>query len=216
MSKKAACRPGPSLVVGAIVLACMMHLPHDALAWGESLPEIRRAAEQIQSIQADFTQTKRLKILTRPLVSKGKLAYRRPQELRWEYASPIPSVLVASKDGIHRYLKRDGRFVEDSSAKLDSMKVVLSEINRWLAGDFEHSKAFHPVLHQGNPTRVELHPKDQTLARFVSKVVIALGKTPGTVESIDIFEGEDSSTHIEFTASRINEPLADSTFTVVP
>ena len=48
----------------------------------------------LQSIQADFTQEKHLKILSQPIISTGTFTFQRPQSLRWEYISPIRSILL--------------------------------------------------------------------------------------------------------------------------
>jgi outer membrane lipoprotein-sorting protein len=183
-----------------------------ASAWTDSWDTIRSSAQQMQSIDASFVQTRTLKILNRPIVSRGVLLYRRPADLRWEYTSPVKSVLVMKGGNAGRYIKRGDGWVADSSARLDAMKVVLGEINLWLGGNFSQSKTFKPELKAGSPATVELVPIEPTLRNIISKIVITLGKDPGTVQSIDIHEGNEGTTHIEFSSVKYNQPIADDRF----
>ena len=47
----------------------------------------------IESMQADFRQTKRIALLREPLVSGGRFEYRRPDRVRWEVTDPEPLVI---------------------------------------------------------------------------------------------------------------------------
>ena len=197
-----------AVVAAALVLAGSSV----ADAWTENWDSIRSSAQQMQSIEANFVQTRTLKILTRPITSRGVLLYRRPADLRWEYTSPVKSVLVMKGGNAGRYIRRGDRWVADSSAKLDAMKVVLGEINLWLGGNFSQSKTFKPELKPGNPATVEMIPIEPTLRNIISKIVITLGKDPGTVDSIDIHEGAEGTTHIVFSNVKYNQPIADDRF----
>ena len=42
----------------------------------------------ILNLTADFTQTKSVAMIREPQVSKGKMVYRAPDYLKWEYTSP--------------------------------------------------------------------------------------------------------------------------------
>jgi outer membrane lipoprotein carrier protein len=170
------------------------------------------AARDVRTIETDFVQTRTLKILKNPIVSRGTMAFRRPSDLRWEYASPIQSVLVVRGGSVGRYIRRDSGWVTDSGAKLEAMKVVLGEINNWLGGDFASSKMFKATLQSGPPAIVELEPIDPSLKAIVSGIVIELGDAPGTVKSIEVQEGLQGTTHIEFVNSKHNVAIPDVRF----
>jgi hypothetical protein len=52
--------------------------------------------------------------------------------------------------------------------------------------------------------------------RFVTRVVLTLAETPGVFQSIEIFEGVDAWTKIEFRDVELNPELADELFTAPP
>jgi hypothetical protein len=186
-----------------------------AAAWHQNLDSIRKAATTLKTLEASFIQTRTLKILKKPLVSRGVIAYRRPNDLRWEYQSPLAVLLVVRKGNAQRLLKHGTEWVTDHGAKLEAMKFVLEEISLWLEGNFSASKSFRPELHpasKNQPAHIVLSPLDSSFARMISSITIFFGERPGTVSAIDIFEPGGGGTHIAFEKSRYNEPVADDRF----
>jgi outer membrane lipoprotein-sorting protein len=170
----------------------------------------------VRTVRATFVQEKRLPILTRPLRSEGSFCFRRPGAIRWEYRTPVQSVLVSDGGDVRRFLRQDGAWVPQSDAGMEAMRMVLDEIARWLSGRFDESEAFAATLHPGTPATIELLPKDDAVARFVTRIVVTLSETPGAVGAIDIFEGEQASTRIEFHDVELNVELDDALFTAAP
>lgn len=60
-----------------------------------------RAQRATTTLVASFTEEKRLKLLARPIVSRGELFFQRPNQVRWEYLEPERKVFVITED---RYL----------------------------------------------------------------------------------------------------------------
>ena len=44
-----------------------------------------KAAKAMTSMQCDFEQTKSMKMMSKKMVSKGIMYFRRPDKLRWQY-----------------------------------------------------------------------------------------------------------------------------------
>jgi len=183
--------------------------------WYQDMDSIRNAAATVKSLEASFVQTRTLKILKKPIVSRGVIAYRRPSDLRWEYQSPLATLLVVRKGNAQRLLKHGPEWVTDHSAKLEVMKVVLGEISLWLDGNFSASKTFRPELRpatKSEPAHVALVPLDPALGKIIARIAIVFGEQPGTVSAIDIFEQGEGVTHIAFENPRYNEAIPDERF----
>ncbi len=186
-----------------------------AATWYDDWASIRKAAATVKSIETSFIQTRTLRILKKPLVSRGTMAFRRPNDLRWEYQSPLQTLLVAHGGDIHRLIMHDGAWVSDASGRLEAMKIVLGEINRWLDGDFSSSKTFRPVLEpaKGNqPAHIELLPVDPSLGKIIARIALSFGERPGTVSSIDIYEEGEGVTHIAFENPRFDQAIPHGRF----
>ncbi len=196
-----------ALTIPAITLAAA-----SLIAWAQSWESIKTAAREVRSVRADFTQEKHMKILARPLVSRGRFIYRSPGSLRWEYLSPVRSVLLMHEGGVRRFVKGQHGFTEDSGARLEAMRIVVEQIARWLHGDFEAHPDFSARLLPGKPSRIILTPKEQGLASIIRRIELRLSVKPGVIDSVTIEEGRDSRTVLRFTGARLNEAIPDRTF----
>ncbi|MBN2080218.1 MAG: outer membrane lipoprotein carrier protein LolA [Spirochaetes bacterium] len=180
------------------------------LAWGDGWEKIRSTAGEITSVRANFTQRKQMAILARPLVSRGTFYFQAPTSLRWEYESPVRSVLLMHNRSVRRYVERGGRMMSDSTARLQSMRVVLQEITMWMKGSFDANPDFTPTLRPGRV--IVLTPKERSMAEFIQRIELRLSATPGVIRSVMIYESDRSSTLLEFSGVRLNEKLPDSLF----
>ncbi|MEW6666881.1 MAG: outer membrane lipoprotein carrier protein LolA [Thermodesulfobacteriota bacterium] len=168
------------------------------------------SAGKITSVRGEFTQTRRMKILAKPLVSSGMFLFQVPDSLRWEYRSPLQSILLAYKGKTKRFVQRNGDLVEDRSASLPSMHMVVQEIGQWLKGRFDENPAFTASLEPGR--KIGLVPKESSFAALIQRIEIVLSERDGVIGSVTIYEGEDSFTRIEFDRVALNQPVEDSLF----
>src|SRR5271169_2018000 len=106
------------------------------LGWGDTWDQIKKGSKDISSVEADFVQKKNMEILARPLVSKGKFYFQIPGSVRWEYKSPVQSILLVHGAEMKRYIKKRDKIVRDSTVGMQSMQVVMEEIVQWMRGDF--------------------------------------------------------------------------------
>ncbi len=188
----------------------IIFLAYFCTGWSDTWDGIKKGAENIKSVQADFIQEKHMKILVKPFASKGVFRYRVPGSLRWEYTSPIQSVLLMHKNKSSRYIKGSEGFVKDSSASLEAMRMVLEEISSWLAGNFNGNPDFHATLPKKR--EIVLTPKRESISKIISRIVLSLSDTPGLMKSVMIYESEDSFTKLVFVNPSLNESIPESVF----
>ena len=165
--------------------------------------ELKRAAEVIRTIKADFVQTKQLEILEAPLTSRGRFCYKAPDLLRWEYAYPLKNVMLKQGNKIHVYQFQGGAWKPDLSQTLEVRGIIFAEINRWLKGRFDKAGGFAPSYFSGPPVRITLTPSDE-FKRFLNRIELVFSERPGLIRSLEIIESEEAKTRIEFTNIEIN------------
>jgi outer membrane lipoprotein-sorting protein len=180
------------------------------LGWADTWEGIRAAAATVNAVQADFVQEKHLPILAKPLVSTGRLYYRRPDALRWEYTAPVKSVLLMQGGEARRFVQSDQGLVEDAGVRMQAMQFVMPEISGWLSGRFQDNPLFEASLSGTN--RILLVPKDEGMARFIQRIELVMAKTPGVIEEVLIYESADSFTRMVFSNTQVNPNLDDRLF----
>lgn len=62
----------------------------------ENILDRLKAANTYETLQASFTQTRHSSMLTKDLVSEGRMVLASPDRIRWEVLKPYPSVFVSS------------------------------------------------------------------------------------------------------------------------
>jgi len=195
----------PIIVSTLFVITAFM-----CLGWADSWEGLKTAAGTVTSVRAGFTQEKHMKILTRPLVSVGILLFQGPDSLRWEYKHPIQSILLLHNGETRRFVKKSGRMVEDASANLQSMQVMVQEITQWLNGRFDDNPAFTARLEPGR--KIVMEPREESFARLIQRIEILLSDRPAVIKSVMIFESEDSFTELVFKDVILNQKLDDALF----
>ncbi len=178
--------------------------------WADTWDGIKAGAVKIKSVKAEFIQEKHIKILKKPLISKGIFYYKSPGSLRWEYFSPVKSILIMGNGETRRWIKTQKGFREDHSPGLKGMGIVLDEITKWLAGNFNDNPDFKATLVPGR--KILLTPKNKALLSIIAKIVLKLSDTPGIMESVTIFESEDSYTLLKFINPELNPGLDKKLF----
>jgi outer membrane lipoprotein-sorting protein len=181
------------------------------IGWADSWEQLKTTAGVITSVQAEFVQEKHLPILSKPLVSKGVFYYQAPRSLRWEYQSPVRSILTVHGGRVRRFISIDeAGFHEESGGGLEAMQVVVEEITQWLAGRFDENPMFQSRLEPGK--RIVLVPKDGAFQKVIQQIVLDLGSESGVMRSVTIYEGENAFTQLTFKNTVLNAKIEDTLF----
>ena len=183
-------------------------------ARGGDWDRIREKAIDIQTISAQFDQEKHLEILIKPLISKGAFYFRSPGSLRWEYFSPIQSILLMHDGRVRRFIGSESGFKEDAGPGLQAMEMVLQEITLWLKGEFTDNPNYHSSLEGDN--KIVMVPRNKAFAKIIQKIEILLSDRPGVIETVTIYEGKTSFTKIRFRDAKINQGVVDTLFESIP
>ncbi len=198
-------RTGGLIRTAAVLMAACL-----SIGWGSSWKELKSAAGPIKSIRAEFVQEKHMKILARPLVSSGVFYYQAPASLRWEYQAPVRNILLMNNDRTERYVATDTGLVKEAGVDLQAMQVVLEQIAQWLDGRFDENPMFAASLVPG--PKIILVPKEKAFAKMIQRIEIVLSKRPGIIETVTIYETDDSFTRLAFKNVVLNQPMDESIF----
>ena len=195
----------------SFVLIAILVQGNPAVAFSLDWADLKGAAESIRTLEADFTQKRHLKILEAPLISKGRLYYKAPDLLRWEYSSPLRSVMLKRGESINVYQFLEGAWKADSSQAVEVRRMIFAEINRWLKGRFNEATGFTPSYDSGPPVRITLTPREE-FKRLLDRIELIFSERPGIIRSVEMVESQEARTRIEFTNLEINAHLPDGVF----
>ncbi|MFZ0614355.1 MAG: outer membrane lipoprotein carrier protein LolA [Desulfobacterales bacterium] len=180
------------------------------IGWGSNWEELRSAAGSVTSLSADFVQEKHMRILARPLISTGVFYFQPPASLRWEYRTPVRNILLMHDNQTERWIETGSGLTKESGAGLQAMQIVLEQISQWLGGRFDENPLFAARLEPG--PIIVLVPKEEAFARMIHHIDLVLSERPGIIDSVVIYESDDSFTRLVFTNAVLNQPLDAALF----
>ena len=194
--------------MGAVTVAGLVA---DKPVHSQDWASLKESFRNIQSVKAEFVQERHLQILKDPLISEGRFFYLASGSLRWEYLSPLRSVMLQKGDSIRLFHVSEGAWKQDMTQGVEARRMVLAEMSQWLQGRFEESRIFSHVYSPGPPGRILLTPKEG-INRFILGIEIVLSDRPGVIDRVEITEPGGSATRIVFKNVEINVGLDSKVF----
>jgi outer membrane lipoprotein carrier protein len=179
--------------------------------YSQDWASLKESFRKIQSVKAEFLQERHLQILKEPLVSEGRFFYLASGSLRWEYLSPLRSVMLQKGDSVRLYHFSEGAWKQDMAQGVEARRMVLAEMSQWFQGRFEESRVFSHSYSQGPPGRILLTP-GEGINKFILGIEIVLSDRPGVIDRVEITEPGGSATRIAFRNVEINASLDSKVF----
>ncbi len=175
------------------------------------LSDIQQKVDSTRTVQCTFEQERNLSVFARSIIFTGKMELSRPDKLRWENLSPIPSVLIFAGDkGIR--CNDDAPPVHFELEKDPIMKMVAEQIWTWVDGDYARLRNKYDITLK-NDREIELVPQGGEFANVITAVRVTFDDQSLQPETIHVLESEGDSTIIRFDAYRLNQPVDERLFT---
>jgi outer membrane lipoprotein-sorting protein len=171
-------------------------------------------SKSVNSIQCDFTQEKHLTILQDKITSSGKFTFKKENQLRWEYTSPIKYLIILSNNRV--YIKDEGK---SNQYDLGSNKTF-REINNIMTGAvqgnlLQDDTKYKPSFYENNKNfLVILNPTDKAVKDFIKSIHLYFDKKSLSVIMIKLVENSDDFTLIEFKNRKQNIPVSADMFKI--
>lgn len=165
---------------------------------GDALAAIVGAGRDTRSIECDFIQTRQSSLLGSAAVSRGRMSFRSPDVLRWEYTEPL--ALSLSMEGGKVTVIRDGVTQKQG----DGAGRMFGQIARMVTGGITgrtltDSRSFETSVREENGEYVAvLNPVGSAAARMLSSLVIHFDRKSLCAVRMEIYEKNGDSTVIEF------------------
>lgn len=182
----------------AVISLIFCLLPLCRAAGDDILTAIIEAGRQTSALECEFVQTRHSKLLNSAIVSKGRMSYRNPDVLIWEYSEPV--ALSLTMDGGKVSVVRDG-VTEKSGSGADRM---FSQISRMVIGgitgkSLNDARTFKTVVEEREGEYIALMtPLSGGVKGMLSSLVLHFDRKSLGAVRIEIYESSGDKTVIEF------------------
>jgi len=174
--------------------------------------KIKEISTKTKTITTDFVQYKHLDFLTEDIETSGKMAFKAPNWVKWEYTKPYEYSIVFKNDVL---LINDGGTKSDvkmSSSKL--FKNLNQLIINSVTGNMFDEEQFEISYYKSEGYyKVILVSKDKKLVKFINSFELKFDKKTGVVLEVKMIELSEDFTKIIFANRVDNSNLSDAIFT---
>lgn len=174
--------------------------------------KIDRAASSMKSMTCTFTQTKKMKMMSRQLNSKGVMYFRKPSQLRWQYTSPYTYTFVLNGSQV---IMSSSKGIQRVDVKKNKMFREISEIivNSITGGNLQSNSAFSFALYrEGNIVFARLLPKKKELKQIYRAIDIYFTPSLSMVSAVEMTEKSGDVTTVSLCNVKINPTINDKVF----
>jgi outer membrane lipoprotein-sorting protein len=182
------------------------------MASAESKNRVIEKSKNTISIISDFEQYKHLDFLSNDIKSTGKLTYKSPSSIKWEYKEPFDYIAVFRNNKL--YINDDG---VKSKVNLEANKTFKSLNNlivKSVRGDMFDEDKFD-IRYTENSEAYVVHFKslDKALKKIINEFVLTFDKESLNVIQVKMIESSNDFTLLSFLNQQTNQSVLDEVFT---
>ncbi|UYW00990.1 outer membrane lipoprotein carrier protein LolA [Flavobacterium agricola] len=173
--------------------------------------KVTAESNALQTLTANFTQTKHISFLNKPITSTGTLHLKADNKLRWQYDTPTKYTVVFKDKKL--FVNNQGK---QSSVDLASnkqfekmSKLISGSINGNMFNDADFNISYFKI---DADYMVKLVPKDKDLAKYIKAIELYFDAKDQLVKQSKMIEPNNDYSVITFANKKINQPINDSVF----
>jgi outer membrane lipoprotein carrier protein len=164
-----------------------------------------------ETFQADFEQFYYSSTITTPLHEKGKVYFKKPTLMRWEYKDPEEKVFLIKGDIFWDYNKEEKLLAKYSLSDEEHNVEIISLLAGQVGLLDTYEVKFSPFpTDKKNVKQIKLTPKDDEYAD--AYLLLEIDEKTWQIHTIISFDWAGNKTEIHFNKFKKNTSLSDRTF----
>jgi len=198
-------------VLGSLLVVLALVAPASANALKSALAKLQSRYEDTKTMEADFKQTVESPTLATPLKTSGKVAFEKPNHMRWDYDPPDKQTIVGDGQSLWLYQPDMNQVIKAPLGEAFQASTPLT----FLSGLGNLERDFDASL--------EKETSDAWLLKLVPKKDAGLGvlgltvrKSDAAIAEAKITDAAGTTTRIAFSNEKRNGKIEASRFTFTP
>lgn len=196
------------LVTGFAVAAQEKMSAAEVTAFKEAVNSV---AKNTKTLTTDFVQYKHMDFLAKDIETSGKMSFKAPGKLLWQYTKPYQYSIVFkdNKISINDAGKKSQMDAGGSKMFGKLTKLIVGSVN----GNMFDEKEFTITYFKNKDFNItRLVPKDAALKKYISEMELYFDKKGNMVSEVKMSEPGGDYTRIVFKNKTANAPVPDSVF----
>ena len=173
--------------------------------------DVNVVSKKIKTLTTDFIQYKHMDFLSKDIETSGKMIFKEPNLLQWQYKKPYNYSIVF----------KNGKILINDEGKKSAVDIgnskIFGRINKLIVGSvsgnmFDDKEFSISYFKSKGQNLAKFVPKDATLKKYIKQIELSFDKE-ATVVQVKLLESSDDYTRIVFKNKVINANIDDSVFT---
>ena len=178
------------------------------------LEKMEKSSNALHSLQCDFVQSKRMKILNKDMISKGVLYFKKPDKIRWQYTTPYDYTFIMNGDKVQIKSTKSTKNINIQGNKI-FRQVTSIILNTITGGGLKNSPDFDVELFKLNDVYfAKMRPKKREVMQVYSSIEVYFNASLTMVESIKMIEKSGEYTVVKLISPKVNNPINENVFKV--
>ena len=178
------------------------------------LAKMDQSSNALRSLQCDFLQSKRMKILSKEMQSKGILYFKKPDKIRWQYTSPYDYTFIMNGDKVQIKSAKSTKNIDVQGNKI-FRQITTIILNTVTGAGIMNSADFNVELYKsGDIYFAKMQPKKKEVKQVYSSIEVYFNSALTMVDTIKMIEKSGEHTVIKLVAPKINAAMNESVFKV--
>lgn len=173
---------------------------------------VNATAKKTKTLTTDFVQYKHMDFLSNDIETSGKMSFKAPNALLWQYLKPYKYSVVF----------KDNKIAINDAGKKSSMDTgnskMFDKLNNLIVGSvngnmFNEKEFAITYFKTGQHNITKLVPRDAALKKYIKQMELYFDKKGNMVEEVKMIEPSNDYTRIVFKNKTANASVPDSVFT---
>ncbi|WP_136668236.1 outer membrane lipoprotein carrier protein LolA [Flavobacterium sp. H122] len=173
--------------------------------------DVEKETKNIKSLKTDFIQYKHMDFLSKDIETSGKMAFKAPGMLNWQYTKPYQYSIIFKNNKIYINDQGNKSTVDAKSKMFEKInKLIVGSVSGNMFDDKEFTISYFKIK---DFYIARLNPKTATVKKYIKQVELFFPVNDATVAQVKLIEPSGDYTRIVFKNKVINAKLDDSVFT---
>lgn len=182
--------------------------PAEAASFRQDVNEV---SKKIRTLATDFVQYKHMDFLSKDIETSGRMSFKEPNLLQWQYKKPY-NYSIVFKNGkilINDEGKKSAVDIGNSKIFAKLNKLIIGSVSGNLFDDKEFDILYFKSKGQ---YLTKLNPKDATLKKYIKQIELTFDKDDFTVVQVKLLESAEDYTRIVLKNKVLNAKIDDAIF----
>lgn len=172
---------------------------------------IEKESKTIKSIKTDFVQYKHMDFLSKDIETSGKMSFKAPSLLNWQYTKPYQYSIVFKNNKV--YINDQGKknTIDAGGSKMFEKinKMIVGSVSGNMFDDKEFTISYFKTKYF---YITKLTPRTTEITKFISQIDLYFPLNDVTVSEVKLIEPSGDYTKIVFKNKIVNAKIDDSVF----